>query len=78
MFVIVKQHMVQIDRIDEPTEYLSQIFATIRSGRHAQAVVQTHIHRLKRGWFLQSLRRPCYTTPSAGLMDDSKVDILGP
>ena len=31
--VIVKQHLVQIRRVDGPIEYLSQTLAAIRSGR---------------------------------------------
>jgi len=36
VLVIVKRHLVQLGRIDGPTEYLSQILAAIRSLSHQE------------------------------------------
>ena len=44
MFVIVKQHLVQIDRIDGPAEYSSQILAAIQGALACPDNLMSRLH----------------------------------
>ena len=39
MSVIVRQHLVQIERVDGPIEYLSQVLAAIKSHRATRHII---------------------------------------
>ena len=66
MLVIVKQHLVQIDRIDGPSECLAQILAAIRleAGTHRFLASSSYGVSLETGYevSLQGQREACLKT----------------